>query len=240
MINKFKSERDKVKAVADKNINEKLAPQREQLRKLLQKIDDLAEVTLTSGPSTNDGVLLTGKISLSQRNAPRVEFSQLSDSSGYTAFDSWVPGGRITAFDWTWWHREDYVPGQLWIPVHDKTHVDRYVLQEGNLFGITQPGEPPAENQAAFEETYVLAPGPLTGLWSPPEGQLCLRISIERVDPVTGQMVPYASPQAVLKPGIACKQGTMLLPPDFTLYYAPKEFPGPCPEWNAIITQPAE
>jgi hypothetical protein len=241
MIDRFKTERDKALEVANEEINEKLAPRREQLRDLLRKIDDLAEVTLTSAPPSDHGVLLTGKISLSQRKQPHVEFSELNDGSGYTAFDSWVPGGRITAFRWTWWHRKDYVPGQLWIPVHDPPPLeDRYVLQEGLLFGVapTGPSGEPPKSQAEFEASldYMLAPGPWTGIWFPPEGQLCLSIRVERVDPDTGQMVLWGwSSEAVLKPHIACKQGTAVIPADITLYYPPKEMPGPCPGWNVLV-----
>jgi hypothetical protein len=186
-------------------------------------------------------VLLTGKIGLSKRKDPHVEFSQLGDGSGYTAFDSWVPGGRITAFRWTWWFGKDYVPGQLWIPVNEPAPLeDRFVLQEGVLFGVTptgSSGEPP-KSQAEFEASldYMLAPGPLTGFWVPPEGQLCLSIRVERVDPDTGQMVLWGwSTQKVLKPNIHCKQGTAVIPAEITLYYPPKEIPGPCPGWNVLV-----
>jgi hypothetical protein len=173
VTSKFKAERDSALKEANKHITADLATQREELRKLLRRIDDMAEVELVSASPDNDGLVLTGKIRLSQRKQPRVEFTQLGDDSGYTAFDSWVPGGRITGFHWTWWRREDHVPGQLWIPLHEKTHDDRFLLQEGTLFGAAPQGASgqTAGSQAEFDASlnYALAPGPLTGIWIPPE-----------------------------------------------------------------------
>jgi hypothetical protein len=185
LTNRFVTERDKALNKANQEINEALAKQREQVRKLLQKVDGLAEVTLTSAFPDNDGVVLRGKISLSQRKQPRVEFSQLGDGSGYTAFDSWVPGGRIRQFVWTFWRYEDLkdqvsgeVTDSLVLPFEKRPFDDRFVLQEKNLPGIspfgassggtsvsTEPGGNFVVNTDAFSHMFK---DPDAGLWIPP------------------------------------------------------------------------
>jgi hypothetical protein len=254
VTNRFKTERDKALKIANEKINDKLGKQREQLRNLLRKMDDAAEVTLASAPPSPDGLLLKGNISLSLRNQPRVAFSQLGDGSGYTAFDSWVPGGRITQFVWTFWRFADlknYVPGEqvtsLILPYQDRKFVDRYVLQEPNLPGITPPGppgtpvatKPPAGNVAvSLEGVNALVLSDPSGVWTLPDGQLCLWIGYEYVDPATGAMLteqPNVEAVKALNPGVDC----MLAAWWPELYAKPSEL-GPCPEMNVIITQPGE
>jgi peroxiredoxin len=219
LTNRFVLGRDDALDVMNDKIDPPLAEQREQVRKLLRRIDDMAEITLASVPPDNDGLLLTGKINLSFRKDPHVDFSQLGDGSGYTAFDSWVPGGRIRHFHWTWWRAEDYDPLELSIPVHQTSPpllVDRYVLQEQNLPGILLPS--PAGGVGQTVEYAVLDPeainhlhgDPQTGEWIPAEGQLCLEIGIEYVDHETGEVLGFGAAKGVLNPGIACHYRTAL------------------------------
>ncbi len=263
LTNRFVTERDNALTKANQEINATLATQREQVRKLLQKVDGLAEVTLTSAFPDNDGVVLRGKISLSPRKQPRVEFSQLGDGSGYTAFDSWVPGGRIRQFVWTFWRYEDLkdqVPGEvtdsLVLPYNKRSLVDRFVLQEKNLPGITpfgassggtsvstEPGGNFVVNTEAFSHMFE---DPEAGLWIPPEGQVCVWLGYDYVDPVTGKILTE-SPTILgvvnfgagkkLNPDIGC-----MIPLPFDRFTKPKDFPAdwPCPGWNVIVTQPAE
>jgi peroxiredoxin len=247
---KFETERNKGLKKANQQIGAALALQREQLRKLLRKIDDAAELAITSIQSTDDGVLLRGKIGLSPRKVPRVEFSQLKDGSGYTAFESWVPGGQVRQFRWTWWRAADYVPGEAEgsIVLVPKTEdlFDRYILQKQNLPGLVSsptPGTIPAPTGPAGyavvsqEQINSLIPKDSSGIWIPPEGQLCLSIYWEHVSPLTGEMVTGGPEVEALNPGIACYLAVWW-PPRYT---EPVKFKNwPCPEVNVIVTQPGE
>jgi peroxiredoxin len=51
---------------------------------------------------TADGVTLRGKVVISPRPAPIVDFSESSDHKSVTAFKSWIPGGVIDDFVWSW------------------------------------------------------------------------------------------------------------------------------------------
>jgi peroxiredoxin len=49
-----------------------------------------------------DGVILRGKAVISPRPAPIVDYTESSDHKSLTAFKSWIPGGVINDFVWSW------------------------------------------------------------------------------------------------------------------------------------------
>jgi peroxiredoxin len=217
---RFEQARDAALAQAQPLIDQALA-KTQILRELLLKIDHAAKLKWMTAAPGADGMTLRGGIALSPRKAPRIEFTELGDGSGYTAFDSWVPGGRVKDYTWTWWRSDGPIDFRTGGPkVTEKTFADRYVLQE-NLRSIQVPS--PAEahatavsGTATAAPPYVVIKGNLASLspWDPDSGvislgggQVCLNISGEHVNPVSGQMggqmvLLYA--EAVMDPQLAC------------------------------------
>lgn len=165
------------------------------LRELLLKIDEAAQLTWTNEAASADGMTLRGNIALSPRKAPRVGFTELGDGSGYSAFESWVPGGRVTEYHWSWWRGgEPSLPLTGGPPLHFKTLADRYVLQQVS----TPPGAQPAAGSSAsanpsgaalsFSPSAIGAYEAAAGIWAPVFGQTCLSIAGECVDPQTGEV----------------------------------------------------
>jgi hypothetical protein len=156
-------------------------------------------------------------------------------------------GAPMTCLDfWRFEDLKDYVPEakELEFPYQNREIFDRYVLQETNLPGITAIG-PPASSQSAGNAVIsseminaLIAKDP-PGIWIPPEGQICLFLGYQYVDPATGAMVTEAPNVEVVK---KLYPGECHLPAkEIKRYTKPKEFTDwPCPEMNVIVTQPGD
>jgi hypothetical protein len=147
-----------------------LRSSKDELVRLLNTLDDKANAQLVSARFGAADVVLFGRVSLSPRNPPVVQFEK-ADNSSFVAFASWAPGGWIERFTWEWQfyrHTED----------DSKTLRDRYVLSRPPV-SYSRWGKP------------ILADGdkPLPGLdgW----GWMCLDIQGFQMDSVTGQRVPF-------------------------------------------------
>jgi hypothetical protein len=131
-----------------------LASRKQELIDQLQTIDDLANAWLDEAVFSADGVIVRGQIMLSPRRAPVHSFGMTAEQDGYTALQSWIPGGRIDSFRWSWtWFNNAGGPGS-------DTRTDRFVLQR-----------PPGVGQGRFGAVLGLH-RPLPGLDG--MGQVCL------------------------------------------------------------------
>lgn len=137
----------------------------------LVRLDQLADARFTAAQFSPDGVVLFGSIFLTPRRRPVNQFGLTAEQDGYTALESWIPGGRIDRFDWSWtWSGSTRSPGA-------SSREDRFVL-----------GRPPPRRGK-----FGLAIGadPLPGLDGP--GRVCLDVRGVQVDENTGRLVPVAS-----------------------------------------------
>ncbi len=78
---------------------------RNQLLSSLRSFDNLADVKYATIEITPDGIILRGAIGPSGtgwRLDPVVHPDIAADGKSFTAFNSWIPGGRIDAYRWTW------------------------------------------------------------------------------------------------------------------------------------------
>lgn len=135
----------------------------------LQSIDTLAGARFDAAEYTMDGIILRGAVSVAPRALGVVKFERLKDYSGFTAFESWLPGGRIDRFTWNWrWFNPatgPYGPGGT--AYQTQVHVDRFELHSTS---------------------------PLPGLaYSSMAGVICLSLTGIQVDPVTGDDVPVTT-----------------------------------------------
>jgi peroxiredoxin len=125
-------ERDTALANANPLVQNAFA-QTARLETLLRTIDDLAAVSFYKAEFDPDGLILRGSVKLSPPKEPRVEFAQLANGEGYTAFDSWIPGGWVERFHWSWYW--DYGKKGLggFPQVELRDVVDRFVLEEDGV-----------------------------------------------------------------------------------------------------------
>lgn len=165
-----------------------LATRKEDLITQLKTMDDSPNVWFDNAEFTNDGVIVRGSIAVSGRRAPVHSFAVTAEKNGYTAFDSWIPGGRIDSFSWSWkWFNNAGDPGS-------QTITDRFVLRR-----------PPGTGEGRFGiQQGVRRPLPgLDGM-----GQVCLVVSGVHVHSVTGDLVPASTARKCKRFGLDLRLAT--------------------------------
>lgn len=75
---------------------------RSKLATALQAFERSASVTYTQLEISPHGVIVHGELSSAQRIAPVVQIGETDLDRAFTAFQSWMPGGRIDRFLWSW------------------------------------------------------------------------------------------------------------------------------------------
>ena len=170
---------------------------RATLTNQLQSVVDEGAAHFTSAAFRTDGVIVRGDISVRHRYAPQVSFDKTSAGDGFDAIESWIPGGRVDRFEWSWRWFTGPVPNAPG-PPGTASEVDSFLLKRPHggktKFGLMVPQENPL-------------PG-LDGL-----GQVCLTISGVHIDHVTGALVRVTSEMDCAKWG--------------TQYHLPYEVNGP-------------
>jgi hypothetical protein len=142
--------------------------QRLELGKQLRSIDDNAEVRFEDAAFSPDGIVLHGTVRLSPRRAPVVKYQKTPEGNAYTAWRSWIPGGRIDSFEWSWrWAAGSFLPSG------SESIKD--------TFRLTRPYG--ATSKFGSHITTTPLPG-LDGM-----GKVCLYLDGMQVDPVTGELV---------------------------------------------------
>jgi hypothetical protein len=153
----------------------------------LRTIDTSADARFDEAVFGPDGVIARGRIYLAPRRNPVIVFEKTAAEDGHSALNSWIPGGRIDRFEWSWtWSG--------WGHSGNATFHDRFLLRRpwGKLgrWGV-----------AVGNET------PLPGLDG--GGTVCLRVAGVRVDPVTGQFVTVTATKKCTRFGLNISDVTM-------------------------------
>jgi len=150
------------------------------LSKQLQSLDDRALVGLDHAGFSRDGLIFRGWVALSSRHRPLVQNEKTPEEDGHTALQSWIPGGRIDTFEWSWIWSGSGDPGK-------STQDDRFVLRR-----------PPGKSSRWGTSLGLTLPLPgLDGY-----GFVCLTIKGVRVDSVTGHLVPVESTRVCTRYGL--------------------------------------
>ncbi len=68
----------------------------------LKTFDPSATASYTAVEITPDGVIVRGEIGSAPRRAPVVHIAETHQGAAFTAFQSWIPAGRIDRFIWSW------------------------------------------------------------------------------------------------------------------------------------------
>jgi hypothetical protein len=138
----------------------------------LKTFDDQAYARFDQAVFSDDGVVLRGQIPLTPRQRPVANFEKTVEQDGFSAFQSWIPGGRVDNFAWSWsWVGQQGNAGTAGFQ-------DRFVLRR-----------PPAKT-GRFGLGIGLTE-PLPGIDG--GGTVCLTINGVQVDAVTGRLVPVQS-----------------------------------------------
>lgn len=165
-------------AAAQAQLNSLLSPaSRAPLVKALRGLDAAANPRIARAIFRGDGLVLCGPVELSYRHRPQVSFAKTPWDDGFDAIESWLPGGRVDAFHWSWrWFNSPIQdpPG----PPGSVSNIHTYQLRRPHghttRFGLTIPREQP-----------------LPGLDG--QGRVCLAISGVQVDSFTGELIPVRS-----------------------------------------------
>lgn len=150
---------------------------RSALVQALKSLDTAAEAHFINAVFDADGVALCGLVTLSHRQRPQVSFVRMPAGDGFDAIESWIPGGRIDRFSWTWrWFTSpvERPPSPPGASTQEETFVLRRPSEPRSKFGLT-----------------LARDKPLPGLDG--NGKLCLTVSGVHVDPFTGVLVPVTS-----------------------------------------------
>ena len=170
------------------------------LAQQLQTLDAKAAVSLDSANFSADGIALLGTVALSPRSPPTVKFAKMGDA--FNALESWIPGGRIDKFEWSWsWsaHASQLPPGSATL---GRSVLALVVLRERRVVRGMSIG----------------AATPLPGLDG--VGSVCLKIVGVRVDPASGALVPVQTTVHCTRYGLnlggPVRQADRLFVRDFT------------------------
>ena len=101
---------------------------RDSIISSLRTFEKTATVTFTQVEVTVDGVIVRGDLSGRPRLGPAVIIDETDQGQAFTAFESWIPGGRIDRYLWSW---VEYPPLQLtpWSGVAKSvTETKRFIL----------------------------------------------------------------------------------------------------------------
>lgn len=145
----------------------------------LRTIDDQADARFTHSDWTPPGAVLYGRVSLTPRITPTWDFARTPAEDGFTALESWVPGGRIDSFDWSW----------TW----DTGATDGPATRK-NTFLLRRPYNLDTGTPAYGTKKHL--PG-LNG-----NGKVCLKIRGVYTDPVSGDLVNFSVAERCTRFGI--------------------------------------
>ena len=166
--------RPQVQAAVNQLVGElDLSTRKAELIDQLRTLDDQADAHFDEAEFGPDGVMVRGQIMLSPRRKPVSTFGVASELDAFTAFDSWIPGGGITRFEWSWNPFNN--AGAAGKQVTD----DRFLLRR-----------PPGKGLGKFGAVLGVKT-PLPGLDS--SGSVCLNIRGVQMDAQTGAMVAVDS-----------------------------------------------
>jgi peroxiredoxin len=124
--------------------------------------DDAGGAGYTSVEITPDGIIARGDIVGSGRAAPVIAIEEALQGQAFTAFNSWLPGGDITRFVWSW---IEYSSATVWSGVV-RTAIDEHGFILPKPPGLTSASQICLRLEGTQTVPSGLAP-PVAG------GQLC-------------------------------------------------------------------
>jgi hypothetical protein len=83
-------------------VNQVFAGARQKLIGGLKVFDESASATFTAVKITEDGLIVRGEIGSGPRQAPVVQFVEIDEGRAFSALTTWIPGGKIDRYIWSW------------------------------------------------------------------------------------------------------------------------------------------
>lgn len=118
------------------SVNSAFSDARTKFLSGLRSFDGSASVRFTAVAITPDGIIIRGEIGGGGRSAPVVSIAETSDHAGFTALESWIPGGRIERHIWSWVEYPGPIPSVFSGVEKSATEPHRFILPKPP--GITQ------------------------------------------------------------------------------------------------------
>jgi peroxiredoxin len=121
--------RDEALPLAQDALDSELPAARTRLNEALHKFDPSASAFYVSVAIMLDaGIIVRGDIAMAPRPVPVVDIRETSDETAFTAFESWVPAGRLERLIWSWVEYPGLVPS-VWSGVSKSlTDEHRFIL----------------------------------------------------------------------------------------------------------------
>jgi hypothetical protein len=154
---------------------------RAELVAQLATLDALAGADFQDAVFTTYGVVMRGRIWLSPRTAPVVQFHKTAKEDGFSAYEAWAPGGRIDKLTWSW----------TWAgsrPGDSATRSDRFILKR------------PRAARSKWGGFLLAGTEPLPGIDG--FGVLCLTLAGAQVNPMTGSLDTFVTNRRCTRYGV--------------------------------------
>ena len=110
-------------------VNRIFAGARQKLIGGLKVFDDKASATFTSVRITEDGLIVRGEIGSGPIQAPVVQFNEIDEGRAFSALATWIPGGKIDRYIWSWSGHGGKGPAKLFSTSHrSATERHRFIF----------------------------------------------------------------------------------------------------------------
>jgi peroxiredoxin len=112
-------------------VNQVFAGARQKLIGGLKVFDESASATFTTVKITKDGLIVRGEIGSGPRQLPMVQFTETDDGRAFSALATWIPGGKIDRYIWSWVGHSGKGPAKLFASSHRSfTASHRFIFQK--------------------------------------------------------------------------------------------------------------
>ena len=110
-------------------VNGVFAGARQKLIGGLKVFDESASATFTTVKITKDGLIVRGEIGSGPRQAPVVQFNEIDEGRAFSALATWIPGGKIDRYIWSWAGHGGKEPAKLFSTSHrSATETHRFIF----------------------------------------------------------------------------------------------------------------
>lgn len=110
-------------------VNAIFAGARQKLIGGLKVFDESASATFTAVKITKDGLIVRGEIGSGPRQAPVVQFNEIDEGRAFSALATWIPGGKIDRYIWSWTGHGGKGPAKLFSTSHrSATESHRFIF----------------------------------------------------------------------------------------------------------------
>jgi hypothetical protein len=112
-------------------VNQVFAGARQKLIGGLKVFDESASATFTTVKITKDGLIVRGEIGSGPRQAPVVQFVEIDEGRAFSALTTWIPGGKIDRYIWSWVGHSGKGPAKLFSSSHKSSiETHRFIFSK--------------------------------------------------------------------------------------------------------------